>query len=94
MSTDELDEAAKHLLNEFNRGHSCADYELVCQGGNPQYRAAWAKICDVSRKSFDQVYKRLKVTLEEKVTYSSLIFSASSCFVFLNQLYSKSYCSS
>lgn len=39
---------------------------VLLQGGNPQYRAAWAKICDVSRKSFDQVYKRLKVTLEEK----------------------------
>ncbi|BBN07023.1 arginyl-tRNA synthetase [Marchantia polymorpha subsp. ruderalis] len=36
------------------------------QGGDEQYRAAWQKICDISRREFDQVYKRLRVTLEEK----------------------------
>lgn len=39
---------------------------VLLQGGDPDYRKAWAKICDVSRRSFDQVYKRLNVTLEEK----------------------------
>lgn len=39
---------------------------VLLQGGDPNYRAAWKKICDVSRKSFDQVYKRLHVKLEEK----------------------------
>eukprot|EP00850_Spirogloea_muscicola_P009883 SM000056S18001 [mRNA] locus=s56:644673:649281:+ [translate_table: standard] len=36
------------------------------QGGEPQYRAAWEKICEVSRNEFQQVYARLHVTIEEK----------------------------
>uniref|UniRef100_A0A0D6QSD5 arginine--tRNA ligase n=1 Tax=Araucaria cunninghamii TaxID=56994 RepID=A0A0D6QSD5_ARACU len=36
------------------------------QGGEEKYRKAWQQICDISRKEFDQVYERLKVTLEEK----------------------------
>lgn len=36
------------------------------QGGDPLYRAAWAKICDVSRKEFQMVYERLQIELEEK----------------------------
>jgi len=46
---------------------------LDLQGGDPNYRAAWVKICDVSRKSFDQVYKRLNVTIEEKVGITSFV---------------------
>eukprot|EP00245_Coleochaete_scutata_P007074 TRINITY_DN220_c0_g1_i1.p1 TRINITY_DN220_c0_g1~~TRINITY_DN220_c0_g1_i1.p1 ORF type:complete len:749 (+),score=172.41 TRINITY_DN220_c0_g1_i1:83-2329(+) len=37
------------------------------QGGDPIFRAAWTKICDVSRKEFQELYTRLKVgDLEEK----------------------------
>lgn len=36
------------------------------QGGEEKYRKAWQQICDVSRREFDQVYKRLNVRLEEK----------------------------
>ncbi|XP_058086761.1 arginine--tRNA ligase, cytoplasmic-like [Magnolia sinica] len=36
------------------------------QGGDHEYRKAWTKICEVSRKEFDQVYQRLGVHLEEK----------------------------
>lgn len=36
------------------------------QGGEDKYHKAWQQICDISRKEFDQVYKRLKVHLEEK----------------------------
>jgi arginyl-tRNA synthetase len=39
---------------------------VLLQGGDPNYRAAWTKICDVSRRSFDQVYERLNVTIEER----------------------------
>ena len=40
---------------------------LFCKGGEDKYHKAWQQICDISRKEFDQVYKRLKVHLEEKV---------------------------
>lgn len=36
------------------------------QGGETKYRNAWKKICEISRKEFDMVYKRLGVHLEEK----------------------------
>ncbi|XP_015630011.1 arginine--tRNA ligase, cytoplasmic [Oryza sativa Japonica Group] len=36
------------------------------QGGEDKYRAAWKKICQISRMEFDLVYKRLNVKLEEK----------------------------
>lgn len=36
------------------------------QGGEEQYRAAWTKICDISRKEFDAVYKKMQIVLEEK----------------------------
>ncbi|KAI5021909.1 hypothetical protein ZWY2020_058639 [Hordeum vulgare] len=36
------------------------------QGGEEKYRAAWKKICEISRNEFDQVYKLLDVQLEEK----------------------------
>lgn len=37
------------------------------QSGEPKYHEAWAQICEISRKEFDKVYKRLRVDLEEKV---------------------------
>jgi hypothetical protein len=36
------------------------------------YRKAWAQICEISRREFDQVYQRLGVHLEEKVYFSFL----------------------
>lgn len=36
------------------------------QGGEPKYRKAWAKICEISRREFQKVYERLGVHLEEK----------------------------
>ncbi|KAJ4798185.1 Arginine--tRNA ligase [Rhynchospora pubera] len=36
------------------------------QGGEVKHRAAWKKICEISRSEFDLVYKRLNVHLEEK----------------------------
>ncbi|KAJ4781285.1 Arginine--tRNA ligase [Rhynchospora pubera] len=36
------------------------------QGGEAKYRAAWKKICEISRSEFDLVYERLNVHLEEK----------------------------
>ncbi|GJN05735.1 hypothetical protein PR202_ga23396 [Eleusine coracana subsp. coracana] len=36
------------------------------QEGQERYRAAWKKICEISRNEFDLVYKRLGVELEEK----------------------------
>ncbi|XP_078159698.1 arginine--tRNA ligase, cytoplasmic-like isoform X1 [Carex rostrata] len=36
------------------------------QGGEAKYRAAWQKICEISRSEFDLVYKRLNVYLEER----------------------------
>ncbi|XP_074273742.1 arginine--tRNA ligase, chloroplastic/mitochondrial-like isoform X2 [Silene latifolia] len=36
------------------------------QGGDPRYRMAWAQICEISRREFQKVYKRLGVHLEEK----------------------------
>uniref|UniRef100_A0A2P2M3B8 arginine--tRNA ligase n=1 Tax=Rhizophora mucronata TaxID=61149 RepID=A0A2P2M3B8_RHIMU len=44
-----------------------AQKAVVClQGGDTKYRQAWAQICEISRKEFDKVYKRLGVHLEEK----------------------------
>ncbi|KAJ3683089.1 hypothetical protein LUZ60_013316 [Juncus effusus] len=36
------------------------------QGGEENYRAAWKKICEISRNEFDLVYQRLKVDIEER----------------------------
>ncbi|CAO2208914.1 unnamed protein product [Urochloa humidicola] len=36
------------------------------QQGEERYRAAWKKICQISRNEFESVYKRLGVELEEK----------------------------
>ncbi|CAL4965415.1 unnamed protein product [Urochloa decumbens] len=36
------------------------------QQGEERYRAAWKKICEISRNEFESVYKRLGVELEEK----------------------------
>jgi len=42
-------------------------YFSSVQGGDPVYRNAWAKICEISRNEFAKVYKRLRIELEEKV---------------------------
>ncbi|RHN63306.1 putative arginine--tRNA ligase [Medicago truncatula] len=36
------------------------------QRGDPKYREAWHKICEVSRAEYNKVYRRLGVHLEEK----------------------------
>ncbi|GJY64017.1 arginine--tRNA ligase, chloroplastic/mitochondrial-like protein isoform X2 [Tanacetum coccineum] len=36
------------------------------EGGDERYLKAWAQICEISRKGFEQVYERLDVHLEEK----------------------------
>jgi arginyl-tRNA synthetase len=44
---------------------TCLFFSSV-QGGDPVYRQAWAKICEISRNEFAKVYKRLRIELEEK----------------------------
>ena len=39
---------------------------VALQGGDPKYRKAWAKICDISRNEFAKVYHRLNVEVEER----------------------------
>ena len=47
---------------------------LELQQGEDRYRAAWEKICQISRNEFDSVYKRLGVELEEKVLFLSTVY--------------------
>lgn len=47
--------------------HILVVIQLNLQGGEPKYRNAWLKICEISRKEFHRVYERLGVHLEEKV---------------------------
>ncbi|EOA16189.1 hypothetical protein CARUB_v10004329mg [Capsella rubella] len=59
--------ASKHkfdLDEEFKEKAQQAVVRL--QGGDPVYRKAWAKICEISRTEFAKVYQRLRVELEEK----------------------------
>ncbi len=35
------------------------------QAGDPECRAIWQLLCDISRREFEKVYKRLDITLEE-----------------------------
>ncbi|KAJ8641728.1 hypothetical protein MRB53_018422 [Persea americana] len=59
--------AAKRKFDEDPSFKERAQQAVVrLQGGEAQYRSAWTKICDISRKEFDQVYQRLGVHLEEK----------------------------
>ncbi|KAK6944900.1 Arginyl tRNA synthetase N-terminal domain [Dillenia turbinata] len=36
------------------------------QGGESQFRTAWARICEISRREFQVIYQRLGIVLEEK----------------------------
>jgi len=38
---------------------------VALQAGDPQCRAIWQMLCDVSRKEFEKVYQRLDVTVHE-----------------------------
>ncbi|XP_058722347.1 arginine--tRNA ligase, cytoplasmic-like [Vicia villosa] len=38
---------------------------IKLQSGDPKYRTAWQRICDISRTEFNKVYQRLGVRLEE-----------------------------
>jgi hypothetical protein len=44
------------------------------QGGNERYRQAWQHICALSRKEFEQIYQRLKIRIEEKVSLCHILF--------------------
>ncbi|KAH9301197.1 hypothetical protein KI387_012780, partial [Taxus chinensis] len=59
--------ASKKKFDEDTAFKERAQQAVVrLQSGEDKYRTAWNKICDISRKEFDQVYKRLNVHLEEK----------------------------
>ena len=45
------------------RAYACV---VKLQAHEPDYIKAWNLICDVSRKEFDKVYKRLNVTIKER----------------------------
>ena len=38
---------------------------VLLQGGDKECRKIWQILCDISRKEFEKVYKRLNVTVEE-----------------------------
>ncbi|RXH74648.1 hypothetical protein DVH24_029369 [Malus domestica] len=56
------------------------------QGGEPKYRNAWLKICEISRKEFHKVYERLGVHLEEKVCSNFAGYSYGRLLIFLYRL--------
>eukprot|EP01018_Ginkgo_biloba_P001980 Gb_29722 [translate_table: standard] len=59
--------ASKQKFDEDTAFKEKAQQAVVrLQGGEEKYHKAWQQICDISRKEFDQVYKRLKVEIEEK----------------------------
>ncbi|KAF0926639.1 hypothetical protein E2562_026995 [Oryza meyeriana var. granulata] len=59
--------ASKHRFDGDPEFKDRAQQAVVrLQGGEERYRAAWNKICEISRNEFDLVYKRLNVKLEEK----------------------------
>lgn len=39
---------------------------VALQGGDPASKKAWEKICDISRKGYQEIYDLLNVTLEER----------------------------
>jgi arginyl-tRNA synthetase len=55
---------------------------IKLEGGEAKYRAAWKKICEISRSEFNLVYERLNVYLEEKVLVSLTYFCYSNDAVF------------
>ncbi|EFH51384.1 hypothetical protein ARALYDRAFT_904472 [Arabidopsis lyrata subsp. lyrata] len=54
------------LDEDFKERAQQAVVRLQAQGGDPVYRKAWAKICEISRTEFAKVYQRLRVELEER----------------------------
>lgn len=42
------------------------------QSGDPDSLAAWARICDTSRRSFAEIYDRLGVKLQVRTTAPSI----------------------
>lgn len=56
-----------HWLQDLNHSLELSFFRSSVQGGDPIYRKAWAKICDISRTEFAKVYQRLQIELEEKV---------------------------
>ena len=39
---------------------------MALQSGDPEARAAWQAICDISRLAFEKIYKRLDIKVEER----------------------------
>ncbi|KAJ6798552.1 arginine--tRNA ligase, cytoplasmic-like isoform X1 [Iris pallida] len=63
----EFYKASKRRFDEDPSFKETAQLAVVrLQGGESRYRDAWKKICEISRREFDLVYKRLGVHLEEK----------------------------
>jgi len=60
--------ASKIKFDDESSGFKAKAKQAVVrlQQGEDRYRAAWEKICQISRNEFDSVYKRLGVELEEK----------------------------
>ncbi|KAJ0968415.1 hypothetical protein J5N97_025332 [Dioscorea zingiberensis] len=63
----EFYKASKKRFDEDDSFKKRAQQAVVrLQSGEEKYRVAWKRICEISRKEFDLVYKRLGVHLEVK----------------------------
>jgi len=72
----EFYKASKKRFDEDEQFKKRAQLNVVdLQSGGEFARSAWQKICDVSRLSYNQIYDRLGITLEERGEsfYNSLI---------------------
>lgn len=72
----EFYKASKKRFDDDEQFKKRAQLNVVdLQSGGEFARSAWQKICDVSRLSFNQIYARLGITLEERGEsfYNSLI---------------------
>ncbi|KAK9813474.1 hypothetical protein WJX73_001024 [Symbiochloris irregularis] len=77
LGSDALDEDVVELevLYKASKGHFDEDPEFKLraqqavkklQGGDPEFLAAWERICAASRRAFDSVYERLGVKITER----------------------------
>lgn len=57
---------SKKLFDEDAEFKKTAQLTVVdLQKGNPECRKAWEIICEISRREFTEIYKRLDITLED-----------------------------
>ncbi|GKC35320.1 arginine--tRNA ligase, chloroplastic/mitochondrial-like protein isoform X2 [Tanacetum coccineum] len=61
----------EYLFEHFPNGEVNDQAIGELEGGDERYLKAWAQICEISRKGFEQVYERLDVHLEEKVLFQN-----------------------